>query len=313
MTPLVVDPILAPALSQGSPLPEESVWLANYTSARSRATYSAALADFCKTLEITSSAGLYQVGPAQVIVWREQMVRRGASPRTIRGRLAALSSLFKHLAEKQVVAMNPVTGVKRPRVERSQVKAHCLSGRQVRRMLSMVEGNDLTALRDRALLCLYFYCGCRLSEAINLRVRDFQPSRLDEPSLRLTVKGGKEKELYIADVLADVLEQYLAQAGHGCFPERRLIQPIRRYENDHDGLTSRQAGRIFKAYAGLSELPTNVTPHSARTTFITAALEAGAPIENVQESVGHADISTTRLYDKRRFKPEQSASRIVHY
>jgi site-specific recombinase XerD len=57
----------------------------------------------------------------------------------------------------------------------------------------------------------------------------------------------------------------------------------------------------------------NVTPHSARATFITTSLENGAPIEAVQKTVGHAHVSTTQIYDKRKFRYRDSSSLAVRY
>lgn len=295
-----------------SDLAEERVWLANFTSPRTRTNYRQALADFVKVLGVNDSPALYAVQPAHVIAYRENLVGRGVSPRTVNARLAALSSLYKHLAERQLVAINPVSGVKRPKSGQRKVKAKLLSARQVRRLLDAPDRNTEQGLRDRALLHLYFYTGCRLAEAVNLKVGDFEPSRLDEPSLTMVVKGGKEHALFIADQLAEALEEYLSVAGHGHQKAMRLLQPVKK-RPDQDGISSRQAGRIFASYAERAQLPSAVTPHSARATFITTALECGAPIENVQSSVSHSDISTTRLYDKRRFKPEDSASRLLGY
>ena len=55
------------------------------------------------------------------------------------------------------------------------------------------------------------------------------------------------------------------------------------------------------------------SPHSMRATFITTTLDNGAKLEDVQRTVGHADPSTTQLYDRGRFTPQKSAALVVEY
>ncbi len=78
-------------------------------------------------------------------------------------------------------------------------------------------------------------------------------------------------------------------------------------------LRSRQLNNIFQKYRMQAGLPDEVTPHSARATFITLALERRCPIEAVQRSVGHSHVSTTQMYDKRNVNHADSASFVVGY
>jgi integrase/recombinase XerD len=61
------------------------------------------------------------------------------------------------------------------------------------------------------------------------------------------------------------------------------------------------------------DLGQGYSAHAMRATFITTALKNGAKLENVQRTVGHADPSTTQLYDRRRFLPTKSAALVVDY
>ncbi len=130
------DAALAPAelLAQ---VPEEGVWLANFPSPRTRATYRNAVAEFIGFLGLRSPQELYRLEQAHVIAWREELTRQGASARTISNRLSALSSLYKHLCEKQLCTENPVAGVKRPKVASQTVETAALSPVQVRAIVSI--------------------------------------------------------------------------------------------------------------------------------------------------------------------------------
>lgn len=104
------------------------------------------------------------IGQSHLIAWREHLTQSGASPRTIQNRLAAVSSLFKHLCERQVATRNPAIGVKRPRVNNNRVDATVLTPEQVRSLFSTPKRTKLKGIRDRAILHVLFYTGCRVNE-----------------------------------------------------------------------------------------------------------------------------------------------------
>jgi site-specific recombinase XerD len=71
--------------------------------------------------------------------------------------------------------------------------------------------------------------------------------------------------------------------------------------------------RIVRKYAKKIGLHRGFSAHSMRATFITRALDNGASLEEVQRAAGHADASTTKLYDRRGYNPERSASFFASY
>ena len=292
-------------------LPEEAVWLANFVSPRTQRTYQAAVQGFIAFHGLRSSDELRSIGQSHLIAWREYLIQSGASPRTVRNRLAAVSSLFRHLCERQVAARNPVTGVQRPRVNASRVEAAVLTPEQVRRLLHTPSEDTLQGIRDRAILHVLFYTGCRVSEVTHLKVQDF----FEDAGywvLDFIVKGGQRHRLAIHHELQLALRTYLAQSGHGAERESPLFLAVPRREL-RKPLTSRQVSKLFHRYAREVGLPMGVTPHSARATFITEALDRKCPIEAVQASVGHRHIATTKMYDKRTLHYRESASFAVRY
>ena len=98
-------------------VPAELEWFANLGNPSTRRAYENALQDFMRFTGIARPEEFRQVTRAHVIAWRDDLVRRVLSGMTVRHRLAALSSLFEYLCEKNAVTHNPVKGVKRPPVE----------------------------------------------------------------------------------------------------------------------------------------------------------------------------------------------------
>ena len=292
-------------------LPEEAVWLANFVSPRTKRTYQAAVQGFIAFHGLQSSDALRAIGQSHLIAWREHLIQTGSSPRTVQNRLAAVSSLFKHLCEKQVATRNPVAGVRRPRVNARRVEAAVLTPEQVRRLLHAPPEDILKGLRDRAILHVLFYTGCRVSEVTTLQVRDF----FEDAGywvLDFVVKGGQRHRLAIHHELQLAVRTYLTHSGHGAERDAPLFLAVPRRER-RKPLTSRQVSKLFHRYAHEAGLPLGVTPHSARATFITEALDRKCPIEAVQASVGHRHIATTKMYDKRTLHYRESASFAVRY
>lgn len=201
--------------------------------------------------------------------------------------------------------------MKRPRVNVNRVEASVLTPEQVRALLAAPNTEKLKGLRDRAILHVLFYTGCRISEVTKLCVKDF----FEDGGywvLDFTIKGGKKNRLAIHQELQLALREYLVESGHGAERDAPLFLSVQRSEL-RKPLTSRQASKLFHKYALQAGLPIGVTPHSARATFITEALDRKCPIEAVQTSVGHSHIATTKMYDKRKLHYRESASFAVRY
>ena len=292
-------------------IPEEAAWLANFVSQTTKRTYGVAVREFLAFHGIGEAEELRRIDQAHVIAFRDFLMKSGATPNTVHNRISALSSLFKHLCERQVVRINPTIGIRRPSIRVNQVKAPVLTPQQVRRMLDAPDTTSLKGCRDRAVLHILFYAGCRVSEVCLLKVKDFYEDG-GYFVLDFVVKGGKRNRVAIHQELQIALRQYLTKAGHEAEKESPLVLPVQRAAARRP-ISVRQANNIFHEYAKRAGLPDGVTPHSARATFITQALERSCPIEAVQKSVGHSRISTTQMYDKRGIRYRESASFAVQY
>jgi integrase/recombinase XerD len=158
-----------------SDVPPEIEWFANLGNPSTRRAYQNAIQDFMRFTGIARPEEFRSVTRAHVIAWRDDLVRRALSGMTVRHRLAALSSLFEYLCEKNAVTHNPVKGVKRPPVEGYEGKTPALGDHQARRLLDAPRGDTLKAKRDRAILATLLYHALRREELCKLRP-DFDSS-----------------------------------------------------------------------------------------------------------------------------------------
>jgi len=148
------------------------------------------------------------------------------------------------------------------------------------------------AIRDRALLEVLYATGARISEAVGLAVDDLD---LDDRTVLLSGKGGKQRRVPLGSYGARAVEAYLVQA-------RPLLAAAGRgtpmlFLNSRGGPLSRQsAWTILRAAAQRAGLSTGISPHTLRHSFATHLMEGGADVRVVQELLGHASVTTTQIY-----------------
>lgn len=317
--PSSADFVNLPSLEVLSFLPEEEIWLANQRSVHTRRAYRLDLRHFMTTLGIRDRETLRAVTRPMVLVWIRQMESEGAKARTISRRIAALSSLYIHLVERGVVSENPFKMVKRPRVSNRRGVTAAFSEQEARKLLDAPPTDTLEGLRDRAMLSVLLQAGPRRAEVASMKVKDFH-THLGYPSLHFIRKGGEDHVLALNPQTAQRIGAYLMAAGHKDDAEGPLFRPTKgksrkepqvglRRHLDPD-LIDKMLRKYLKQALGIER---GFSAHSCRATFGTTALLQGAALEDVQEAMGHADISTTRLYDRRGSNPERSAAFKVNY
>ncbi len=319
MIPVVQNPSperrLTAAQFQGlANVPAAAEWFANLDNSRTRRAYQGDIEDFCNFLGIHAPDQFREVTRAHVLAWRSQLEQRGLSGATIRRKLAALASLFDHLLDANAVAGgNPVHGVKRPRIETNEGKTPALGDHQAKALLEAPDPATLQGQRDRAVLAVLLYHGLRREEAARLTIQDMQERR-GIKHLRVHGKGGKLRYLPMHPVALERIHVYLESSGHHLEQVTApLFMPLRGKATgaglSADGIYA-LVGRYAKA-AGIEVAGLGV--HGLRATAATNALEHEADIAKVQQWLGHANISTTKIYDRRNSRPEDSPTFKVRY
>ena len=303
-------------LEQLAEIPEEEIWLAKQKSARTRRAYRLDVRHFMATLGITTTEQLRQADHRAVIAW-ERAMREGehAAPSTIRRRLSALSSLFKHLVRHGHAAKNPVREIERPAINSEEGTTAAFSKAQARRLLDAPPSDTLEGLRDRAILSIGLQVGLRRAEIAAMTVGDLHQNR-GYDSLRVTRKGGRRDALAINPQAAARLRAYLEHAGHGDDIDGPMFRPLHhngRQSHARRAMHPDAIDRVLRKHAATLGLTRGYSAHSMRATFITTALENGAQLEDVQKAAGHRDPSTTKLYDRRGYNPEKAASFFATY
>ena len=213
----------------------------------------------------------------------------GLSPATIARRIASARSFFAHMTLIGARADNPAAAVALPRRVRRLPRT--LSAAEVERLIDAASGVAPRTLRDRALVELLYGAGLRVSEAVGLERGAVD---LDERSVRVLGKGGRERVVPVGREAVTALRRYL---GRGRPHLDRRHRPELFLNAKGGPLTRAGAFLIVRRLAGAAGLePGRIHPHLLRHSFATHLLEGGADLRSVQEMLGHADLGTTELY-----------------
>ena len=296
-------------------VPPEVEWFANIENANTRRAYKNDVQEFMRFAGIHQAEEFRLVKRSHLIAWRKQLETRTLEASTVRRKLSAVASLFDYLCECNAVPFNPADGVKRPNQGTNEGKSPALGDAEAKALLEAPAPDTLKGLRDRAILSILLFHGLRRAELCSLAVGDLQ-SRRGVLHFRVHGKGGKIRFLPVHPHSLQRISEYLEHAGHGDKPGSALFRPIKNSSGSLDeALTGHGVYKdVVRKYARVLGLdPSAVCVHGLRATAATNALDHEADIAKVQEWLGHASIATTRLYDRRKTKPEDSPTIKVSY
>lgn len=253
-------------------------YLAGYTG-NTAAAYRRDLADWA----IFFAGELLSATRADVNSYTRGMEARDLSASTIARRLSAIKGLYAYAVVEGLAQANPVEHVRRPRVSQDSQTLGLDQGEAV----SFLQAARADSARSYAIASLLLHTGLRVSEALSLHTDDLVIDGGVRVA-RIHGKGGKVRVIPLAGC-ADALDAYLAGRTGAVFVTRTGAQWTRS--------AAFQAVRRIATAADI-EQPERCTPHSLRHTSVTAALDTGASLRDVQDFAGHSDSRMTRRYDR---------------
>ena len=226
--------------------------------------------------------------------WLGSMDERGLARRSVARALSALRTFYRFLSATRDVAVNPARAARTPKLERrlpsylDRAETDMLFAAAERRA---AEG-DARAVRDWAMLELFYATGMRLSELAGLSDGDID---LVSDQVKVRGKGKKERLLPVGGHASRALREYLRRReelrGQGTADRRALFRNARGGRITPRGVQLAVRG-LFDQLPRGGELHV----HSLRHSFATHLLDAGADLRAVQELLGHASLSTTQVY-----------------
>jgi site-specific recombinase XerD len=247
--------------------------------------------------------------------WRMELTNAKLSKTTVNYHVIALRSLLKYLAKHDVKTLAPE---KIELADQPDREIHFLAADELDRLLQVYNDDNMTEIRNRAILEVFFSTGLRVSELSGLKKSEVN---LERGEFSVTGKGGKRRLVFLSDSARSWLSKYLQRrkdktdwlfVGQG--KGKKKSSDVRRQMSDvssqttndkqqttneqlgSGALTPRQIERVVHAAAKKAGIVKKVTPHTIRHSFATDLLSNGADIRAVQTMLGHANITTTQIY-----------------
>lgn len=208
---------------------------------------------------------------------------------TISKRVSTIRSFYNYLVQKEVIKTNIWKQIRNPKVNRKI--PNFLTTLEIEKFFEAKELKTPFEIRNRFILELLFATGLRVSELINIRLKDIDETA---KSIRTMGKGKKERIVFYGDYAKEMLELYLKQSRNQLLGKRKSEYLI--VGKNSSKLTRIRIGEIIDEEMRKTGLDHHISPHVLRHTFATQLLNNGADIRSVQELLGHENLSTTQIY-----------------
>lgn len=221
---------------------------------------------------------------AEVRQWISNLHRQGISGTSLQRALSSLRSFYRFLYGNNC-QHNPAIDVQAPKSAKKLPKTLDVDNMQ---QLLNIEGDDWLSRRDRAILELFYSCGLRLSELVNLDIKQLD---LNDALVRVTGKGNKDRLVPIGSQALKALKDWLISRS-----ESQALTEAIFISQRGKRLSPRAIQARLKKYSIEQAISQHVHPHMLRHSFASHLLESSGDLRAVQELLGHANISTTQVY-----------------
>jgi site-specific recombinase XerD len=239
--------------------------------------------------------------------YKDFLVNLGISPNSIKTYLSPLKGIAREMWRLEMIDANEMFHIQDAcKIKGSRLpRGRALPPNEILKLISYCENSGNSGTRNAAIISLTYGAGLRLYEVINLKIRDIK-----QDTIKIKGKGNRERLAYITPSIRLHLNNWLKIRGK---QDGVLFYSFKRGDSPTFRPISRSGlGGIFKnLYEGCGL--NKVTPHDMRRSFATNLLNAGTDIMTVKNLMGHADISTTCIYDMRGEESKISAAKQLTF
>jgi integrase/recombinase XerD len=239
---------------------------------------------------------LFSARRADIETYARALEERGRARATVARRLCTLAGFYRYAEEEGLLPVSPAVHVRRPRLD---YESHAI-GLDRNEVGALLVAAGLGPAIEHALISVLALNGLRVSEATGANIEALGLER-GHRTLTILRKGGKIVTIPLAPRTARAFDLAIGER-----PEGPIFTGA-----DGSRLDRHGAARIVRRVAGRAGITKPIGPHTLRHAFITAALDAGVPLRDVQEAASHADPRTTMRYDRARVSLDRHATYIV--
>jgi len=271
-------------------------FVASYSSAGTRQAYSTQLRLWFGWCDRHGLEPLTDVRRPHVELYARELEARGLAPATIALKLVVITGWYRYCVEEQFIEHSPAVHVRRPKVSQESTRL----GLDRTELGAFLVQAGLSGGNDHVLACLLALNALRVSEACGADLSDLALAN-GHRVLRVVGKGNQPALIPLAPRTGRAIDSAVGERTDG-----PLLARI-----DGSRLDRHAAGRIVRRLAKRAGIDKPISPHSLRHAAITAALDAGCSLRDVQDFARHADPRQTRRYDRARGALDRNPTYVV--
>ena len=245
------------------------------------------LIDYFIYLKLNDLSPTKSIEPKHIRKMLSFLIDKGFSKVSISRKISAIKSYITFLEKFNYSKDNYSELISIPKKSKSLPKV--MTKKEVSQLIKHVEMNTKKNLRDDALIELLYSTGLRVSEVVNLKLKDIN---LEKSEIKILGKGNKERIVIFNNKSKEKIIRYLKN-------DKRYIsiKTEALFQNKFkEALSTRSIQRILKKYLNFSGINSKYSTHTLRHTFATHLLEGGADIKVIQQLMGHSSPETTKIY-----------------
>ncbi|MBV7335362.1 tyrosine recombinase [Chloroflexi bacterium TSY] len=240
-----------------------------------------------------------EVSSDLVANYLSDLKKQGYASSTIARKIAVVKSFFQYLQNIGLIVDNPTSGVDSPKVKKNPPRS--ISPEEIERLLAEPgKSNSPKARRDKALMDVLYATGMRVTELVNLTVDDVD---LDAKTITCGIDNRRIRTIPIGKSTKKALQAYLEDGREQILIDKK--QKALFLNHRGQPLTRQGLWLIIRRYVKQVGIQGTVTPHTLRHSFAAHMLKSGADLRQIQERLGHANLSTTQVY--RQLSPEEQS------
>ena len=243
--------------------------------------------DLLKFLEYNKNKNINDISNKDLKEYIKYLNTEDLNEKSISRNISCLKSFYKFLIISKYTKENPSENLFIPKIKKSL--PNILTEEEIITLLD-ISLTDNYSYRNKAMLELMYGTGLRVSEIVNLTVNDIDMTNC---LIRIMGKGSKEREVPLGEYCIYYLQEYLKIRPSMLKKE----SSEKLFLNNHGkGMTRQGFFKNLKQILKEKGLNPDVSPHTLRHSFATHLVNRGADLRSIQEMLGHADISTTKIY-----------------
>ncbi len=242
--------------------------------------------DLIEFYHFLNKKNIREVDASFLRLYLKKMYSQKYSVASISRKISALRSYFKFLLTENKIDSNPMLLISNPKKEKKLPTF--LNLNDLEKLLSAPDLNTTDGQKEALILELLYSTGIRVSELVNIKVKDID---FEDKKILVLGKGDKERYVYYGPRAQELLNLFI-HGGRRFLPASDYLIP-----NKHgQKLNDRMVRMMIDALAKKVNLNVHVTPHVLRHTYATHMLNEGADLKSVGDLLGHENLSTTQIY-----------------